>query len=111
MSFSKSDFLFFLSWPLTETWYVMENGRDQKGCGNSTENPCKTLLYLLQQVNWTHLPPDKELHISTDKSLTIDQQTAVSTNFISLGSLVDAQVLVDIAIFVPRYAGKNLNVA
>ena len=57
----------------------MDTGKDKDGCGRSPDSPCKTLLYLLQQVNRTHLPPDKELRIITDKSLRIDQQTAVST--------------------------------
>ena len=57
-----------------DTWYVMDGGRDDQGCGRSLQFPCNTLLYLLHQI-----PPDEELHIVTDKSLVIDQQTAVST--------------------------------
>ena len=64
----------------------MNRGKDKYGCGRSPDSPCKTLLYLLQQVNRTHLPPDKELHIVTDKSLRLDQQTAVSTDFIYCSS-------------------------
>ena len=63
-----------------DTWYVMDRGRDKDGCGRSPDSACETLLYLLQQVNRTHLPPGKELRIITDKSLRIDQQNAVSTN-------------------------------
>ena len=70
-----------------DMWYVLMSGSDREGCGRSVEFPCETLLYLLQQVNWTHEPP--ELHIVTDKSLTIDQQTAVSTGFIYYLSLLD----------------------
>ena len=66
-----------------DTWYVMGRGRDKSGCGRSTDSPCETLLYLLQQVNRTHFPPDKELHVVTDKSLIIDKQAAVSTLFLS----------------------------
>ena len=54
----------------------MESGRDENGCGNTTENACQTLLYLVQQVNripslpsstdthtgnQTHLPPTTEV--------------------------------------------------
>ena len=65
-----------------DTWYVMDGGRDNQGCGRSLQFPCNTLLYLLQQVNQTHLPPEEDLQIITDKSLTVDQQTAVSKAFI-----------------------------
>ena len=64
--------------PFPETWYVLESGSDRDGCGRSVKFPCQTLLYLLQQVNRTHFPPSTEINISTDKSLTIDQQIAVS---------------------------------
>ena len=67
-----------------DIWYVMDRGRDKDGCGRSPESPCNTLLYLLQQVNRTHLPPDNELWIITDKSLVIKQETAVSTVFFNL---------------------------
>ena len=70
--------VFCLHMPFPETWYVMERGADRDGCGRSVEFPCETLLYLLQQVNRTHRPPSTEIHISTDKSLIIDQQIAVS---------------------------------
>ena len=63
-----------------DTWYVLERGRDKDGCGRTPGSACLTLPYLLQQVNRTHLPPSTELRIATDKSLTIDQQAAVSTN-------------------------------
>ena len=66
-----------------DTCYVMQKGLDHEGCGNSTENACQTLLYLVQQVNRTHLPLSRGLHISTDKSLRIDQRTAVSTIYFS----------------------------
>ena len=65
-----------------DTWYVMDRGRDKDVCGKSPDSPCETLLYLLQQVNRAHLPPNKELRIITDKSLRVDQQTAVSSVFI-----------------------------
>ena len=65
-----------------DIWYVMDRGKDKDGCGRSLQFPCNTLLYLLQQVNRTHLPPDKELGIITDKSLTVDQQAAVSAVFV-----------------------------
>ena len=57
----------------------MKTGSDKDGCGRTPGSACSTLLYLLQQVNRTHHPPSTELRIATDKSLTIDQQAAVST--------------------------------
>ena len=63
-----------------DTWYVLKRGRDKDGCGRTPGSPCLSLPYLLQQENRTHLPPSTELRIATDKSLTIDQQAAVSTN-------------------------------
>ena len=77
-----------------DTWYVMDRGRDKDGCGRSPDSPCETLLYLLQQVNRTHLPPDKELQIVTDKSLVIDQQTAVSTIDIFVVELICSAFLI-----------------
>ena len=67
-----------------DTWYVMDRGRDKDGCGRSPDSSCETLLYLLQQANRTHLPPDKELRIVTDKSLTMDERTAVSYYYLYL---------------------------
>ena len=58
----------------------MMDGSDKDGCGRTPGSACSTLLYLLQQVNRTHLPPSTGIRIATDKSLTIDQQAAVSTN-------------------------------
>ena len=69
-----------LSSLLIDTWYVLKSGRDKDGCGRTPGSACSTLLYLLQQVNRTHLPPSTGIKISTDKCLNIDQQTAVSTN-------------------------------
>ena len=63
-----------------DTWYVLTSGSDKEGCGRTPGSACSTLLYLLQQVNRTHLSPSTGIQISTDKSLTIDQQAAVSTN-------------------------------
>ena len=63
----------------SETWYVLESGTDDQGCGRSLQFPCNTILHLLQQVNRTHLPPSRELQVVTDKSLTINQDIAVST--------------------------------
>ena len=57
-----------------DTWYVLTSGSDKEGCGRAPGSACSTLLYLLQQVNRTHLPPSTGIRISTDKSLTIDQQ-------------------------------------
>ena len=42
---------------ISDAWYVMDRGRDKGGCGRSPDSPCDTLLYLLQQMNQTHLPP------------------------------------------------------
>ena len=41
--------------------------------------PVRLCCICCSRVNRIHLPPDKELHIVTDKSLRIDQQNAVST--------------------------------
>ena len=71
-------FTLFSIYILPDAWYVMTGGSDTEGCGRA-ERPCQTLRFLLLQVNRTHLPPDKELRIVTDKSLRIDQRTAVST--------------------------------
>ena len=62
-----------------DTWYVMKTGSDKDGCGRTPGSACSTLLYLLQQVNRTHLPPSTAIKISTEKCLNIDQQAAVST--------------------------------
>ena len=59
---------------------MLQSGWNLDGCGRTMESACKTILYLLQQVNRTHLPPSTGIRISTDKSLKIDQQTAVSTD-------------------------------
>ena len=73
-----------------DTWYVIKKGLDHEGCGRSPDSPCSTLLYLLQQVNWTRLPPDKELHNITDKSLQIDQRAAVSTDLAGLNEYLSS---------------------
>ena len=62
-----------------DTWYVMKRGSNRDGCGRTPGSACRTLLYLLQQVNRTHLPPSTGIRIATDKSMNIDQQAAVST--------------------------------
>ena len=36
---------------------MLESGSDKEGSGRTTESACSTLLYLLQQVNRTHLLP------------------------------------------------------
>ena len=81
-----------------DPWYVMEKGRDKDGCGRSLQFPCNTLLYLLQQI-----PPGKELRILTDKSLTIDQEAAVSTDFIYIAKVklfnLSVSVLASAAMF------------
>ena len=61
-----------------DTWYVMMSGSDKDGCGRTPGSACLTLLYLLQQENRTHLPPSTGIRIATDKSVTVDQQAAVS---------------------------------
>ena len=62
-----------------EIRYVMKSGLDREGCGKSPEFPCGSLLYALQQVNRTSTT---EIHIVTDKSLSVGQQEAVSTYLI-----------------------------
>ena len=57
---------------------MLDSGSNREGCGRTPETACSTLLYLLQQVNRTHLPPSTGIHISTDECLSIDQKTAVS---------------------------------
>ena len=55
---------------------MLKSGSDKDGCG-TLEQPCRTLLYVLQEVQ-----PSAGIRIITDQSLTINQQAAVSTSFV-----------------------------
>ena len=74
-----ASWVILLCTPFPEACYVLESGSNREGCGRTPETACITLLYLLQQVNRTHLPPSTAIRIATDKCLNIDQQAAVST--------------------------------
>ena len=56
--FLKEMFIYCYNSFFPDAWYVMSSGSDTQRCGRE-ETPCESLLYLLQQVNHTHLPPDK----------------------------------------------------
>ena len=62
------------------SWYIFNNGLDNEGCGRSLDVACYSFSYLLNQIKNSEAPPEgTEAVIVTDKSLTIDQRTVVST--------------------------------
>ena len=58
-----------------DTWYVLKSGRDKDGCGRTPSSACSTLLYLLQQVNRTHLPPSMATQVPPSMDIDPDNGT------------------------------------
>ena len=70
---------FNISYFSLDTWYVLEEGWDKDGCGRTPGSACSTLLYLLQQVNRTHLPPSMATQVPPSKEMDPDNRTQVSS--------------------------------
>ena len=68
---------FNISYFLPDTWYVLESGSDIGGCGRTPDSACSTLLYLLQQVNRTHLPPSMTTQVPPSKETDPVNRTQV----------------------------------
>ena len=68
---------FNISYFSLETWYVLKSGRDKDGCGRTPGSACSTLLYLLQQVNRTRLPPSMATHVPPSNEIDPDNRTQV----------------------------------
>ena len=68
---------FNISYFLPDTWYVLESGSDIGGCGRTPDSACSTLLYLLQQVNRTHLPPSMATQVPPSMEIDPVNRTQV----------------------------------
>ena len=56
---------------------MLKSGSDIGGCGRTPDSACSTLLYLLHQVNRTHLPPSTATQVPPSREMDPDYQTQV----------------------------------
>ena len=82
MSRNKMNCTFFIE----EKWFVLENGNDTPGCGDTLQNACRTVRYRVNTLETNFYMNDnglrlESLDIKMDTSIVIDQHVMVSQRF------------------------------
>ena len=71
---------------IEEKWFVLENGNDTPGCGDTLQNACRTVRYRVNTLETNFYMNDnglrlESLDIKMDTSIVIDQHVMVSQRF------------------------------